>query len=122
MSTNSPTHLDINARIIERAKALGASLAGIASVTPLKKSPSYAVYDKAPYYYGYEKVVWPVEAKSVLVLALVHDPSEPEPDYWEYKPGRTPGNRQLASIAEGLKEWMTKELGINSRPLPYRVE
>jgi epoxyqueuosine reductase len=78
MHTNSRTSPDITTRIIEKAKALGASLAGIASIAPLKNSPSYEVYDRSPYYEGYEKVEWPVDAKSVLVLALVHDPSEPE--------------------------------------------
>jgi epoxyqueuosine reductase len=99
---DSPTQSDMSARIIEKAKSLGASLAGIASIAPLKSSPSYEIYDKAPYYEGYEKVEWPLEAKSVLVLALAHDPSEPELDYWDCKPCRTSGNRQLASVAESL--------------------
>lgn len=122
MHTNSRTSPDITTRIIEKAQALGASLAGIASIAPLKNSPSYEVYDKSPYYEGYEKVEWPVDAKSVLVLALVHDPSEPELDWWDYKPGRTPGNRQLMRIAKSLKGWMDEELSINARTLPYRVE
>ncbi|MFQ5811640.1 MAG: epoxyqueuosine reductase [Anaerolineae bacterium] len=108
--------------IIKKAKSLGASLAGIASVASLKDSPSYAIYDQSPYYESYEKVEWPVEAKSVLVLALLHDPSEPELDWWDDKPGRTPGNRQLMSMAKSLKQWMNDEFGINARPLPYRVE
>lgn len=119
---NSLTHPDINALIIGKAKVFRASLAGIASIIPLKASPSYAIYDKSPYYEGYERVEWPGEAKSVLVLALVHEPSEPELDYWDYRPGRTPGNRRLASMAESLERWMKEELSINARPLPYRVE
>jgi len=55
------------------------------------------------------------------VLALVHESSEPELDYWDYKPGRTPGNRQLASMAESLKQWMNKELSINARLLWWLV-
>lgn len=116
------SHSDISTYIIEKAQALGASLAGIASIEPLKNSPSYEIYDKSPYYEGYEKVEWPVEAKSVLALALLHDPSKPELDWWDYKPGRTPGNRQLIGIAKNLQQWMKKEFRIHASPLPYRVE
>ena len=72
---NSPTDPDMSARIIRKAKSLGASLAGIADIAALKSSASYEIYDKAPYYEGYEKVEWPMEARSVLVLGLAHDPS-----------------------------------------------
>lgn len=113
---------DIAAHIVEKAKVFGASLAGIASVAPLKNSPSYEIYAKSPYYKGHGKVEWPVAAKSVLVLALVHDSSEPELDWWDYNPGGTRGNRQLISMAKSLKRWMKKEFGISARPLPYKVE
>ena len=119
---NSHTHPDITTHIIEKAIAFGASLAGIASVASLKNSPSYEVYDRSPYYQGYEGAAWPAEAKSVLVLALAHDPSEPELDWWDYRPGRTRGNRQLMSIANSLKQWLNEEFSINAHPLPYRVE
>ncbi|MFQ5875915.1 MAG: epoxyqueuosine reductase, partial [Dehalococcoidia bacterium] len=112
----------MNIHLIEKAKEVGASLAGIASVAQLKNSPSYAIYDKSPYYDGYEGVVWPTEARSVLVLALLHRPSEPELDWWDYKPGRTPGNRQLMKMAKNLKQWLHEEFSINAWPLPYRVE
>lgn len=56
MSGNSSVRSGIGASIIEKALAHGASLAGIASIAPLKSSPSYEIYDKAPYYEGYEKV------------------------------------------------------------------
>lgn len=118
---NSLTHPDTSARIIGKAKALWPSLAGIASVAPLKASPSYKIFDKSPYYEGYEQVDWPVDAKSVLVLALVHKPSEPELDWWDYGPGRTPGNRRLMSISESLKEWLDKESGVNARLLGWLV-
>jgi len=114
---NSHTHPDMVTQIIEQAKAFGASLAGIASVALLKNSPSYEIYHQAPYYKGYEKVEWSVEARSVLVLALFHDPSQPELDWWDYGPGRTRGNRRLMSISESLKEWLDKEFGINARLL-----
>lgn len=107
----------ITTQIIEKAKTFGASLAGIASIVPFKESPSYEIYHQSPYYEGYEKVEWPVEARSVLVLALFHDPSQPELDWWDYGPGRTRGNRRLMSISESLKEWLDKEFGINARLL-----
>lgn len=56
MSGNSSVRSGISASIIEKALAHGASLAGIASIAPLKSSPSYEIYDKAPYYEGCEKV------------------------------------------------------------------
>jgi hypothetical protein len=43
---------DTLAAIIEKAKELGASLAGVASVAALRESKSYSVYEKSPYYAG----------------------------------------------------------------------
>ncbi len=118
MSSNIPS----TAQVVEMAKSLGASLAGIARIADLKKSPSYEVYHNTPYYGGYKKVEWPAEAKSVLVLALHHDPAEPELDYWDYKPYRTPGNRELMRIGKCLKQRLAEEYNINGRPLPYAVD
>jgi epoxyqueuosine reductase len=112
------TGLDTRSRIIHKARELGASLAGIASVAELQRSPSYSIYDESPYYDGYKGVEWPAYARSVLVLALVHSPSEPELDWWSDIPGRTKGNRQLVDIAESLTAW----LAIDAYPLPYRLE
>lgn len=115
-------HPGVSADILEKTLALGASLAGITRVAKLKGSPSYAIYHHNPYYEGYQGVEWPEEAKSVLVMALVHDLAHPEMDWWDYKPGRTLGNRKLQSIATQVQEWLQDELGIASQPLPYRVE
>jgi hypothetical protein len=122
MPRDRRTHPDLTVQIVEKAKALGASLAGITGVAPLKDSPSYEIYDKSPYYEGYERAEWPVEARSVLALALVHESSEPELDWWDYKPGRTPGLRRLISMAKHLRQWLSEEFNVNARPLPYRVE
>jgi epoxyqueuosine reductase len=105
------------ARIVERARELGASLAGIASVELLGHSPSYEACDQV-----YRRDEWPQQARSVLVLALLHDPSMPELDWWSMRPGGTLGNRQLARIAAGLMPWLARELGIHARPVPYGVE
>ncbi len=58
----------------------------------------------------------------MLVLAVVHNPSDPELDWWDDSPGGTPGNRQLISVAKNLKKWLAEEYNINGRPLPYKVE
>ena len=45
----------IEKTIVDKAKALGASLAGIASVKDLKASKSYEVYSKSPFYEEYDR-------------------------------------------------------------------
>jgi epoxyqueuosine reductase len=97
--------------IIEKARSLGATLAGIASTASLKNSQSYQVYGT---------VAWPAEAKSVLVLALVHKKTEPELDWWGV-PGGTTGNQRLKKISISLKKSLTTEFNINARALPYQL-
>lgn len=110
-------------RIVDEAKRLGATQAGLTAVDALKQSPSYAIYHESPYYAGYHGVTWPTEAKSVLVLALAHPEEEPELDWWsEQIPGRTPGNRILMLIARQLKDWLGSEMAIDSSPLAYSIE
>jgi epoxyqueuosine reductase len=87
MDTHNP---DVAAHIIiEKAKSFGASLAGIAEMDSLKTSPSHIHY----------QMEWPPEGKSALVLALAHQESEPELDWWGVE-GGTPGNRRLQDIAQ----------------------
>jgi epoxyqueuosine reductase len=97
--------------IIEKARSLGASLAGIAGTASLENSPSYQVYGK---------VDWLAEAKSVLVLALVHEKNEPELDWWGV-PGGTRGNQRLKKISIGLKKYLDDEFNINAQTLPYQL-
>jgi epoxyqueuosine reductase len=104
---------EIVSQVIQRAKAFGASLAGIASTVSLRDSPSYKMHGP---------VEWPVEARSVLVLALVHQVSQPELDWWDSKKGGTPGNRQLIRMAKSLKKCLKEEFKIRVWPLPYHVE
>jgi epoxyqueuosine reductase len=110
---NSYSPPAINTGIIKNAKALGASLAGLASVASLKDSPSHKVG---------RKLRWPVGAKSALVLALAHKMSEPELDSWDNKQGGTPGNRQMIRTAISLKQRLKEEFNINAQPVPYHVE
>ena len=109
--------------IVREARRIGATLAGLTSVDALKESPSYAIYHQSPYYDGYQGVVWPAEARSVLVLALAHPEEDPGLDWWsEQIPGRTPGNRILMRISRLMKEWLGSEMAIDASPLAYPIE
>ncbi len=113
----------IKKAIIEKAKELGASLAGIATVDDLKAAPSYAAYDKAPFYEEYKGVKWRDEHKSVLVWALVHPASEPVLDWWSMKvKGFTIGNGLMRLQSRSLRIWLGEEFGINALSLPYQIE
>jgi epoxyqueuosine reductase len=119
--------------IVDKAKELGASLAGIASIADLKASSSYEEYTKKPFYEEYERehpdyqkfkcVEWRAEHKSVLVWALVHPISEPVLDWWSRKvPGFTPGNRVMRTQSRKLRIWLGEDLGIKALSLPYQIE
>lgn len=109
--------------ILEKTKETGASLAGIARVADLKASPSYAVYDKKPFYSEYKGVTWDETYKSVLVWALYHPASEPIMDWWSMKvPGFTPGNRVLRDQSKNLRVWIETELHMKALSLPYQIE
>jgi epoxyqueuosine reductase len=113
----------IEKTIVEKAKELGASLAGIAAVADLKASVSYEIYDKKPFYEEYEGVKWRKEHTSVLVWALSHPASEPVLDWWSMKvPGFTPGNRVMRKQSRQLRIWLGEELGIQALSLPYQIE
>ena len=119
--------------IIDKAKELGASLAGIASIADLKESPSYKAYAANPFYESYppddpnyfkfKGVEWSDEHKSVLIWVLEHPISEPALDWWSMKvPGFTPGNRVMRRQSKQLRTWMGEELGIKALSLPYQIE
>jgi epoxyqueuosine reductase len=123
----------IEKTIIEKAKELGAPLAGIARIEDLKASKSYEVYSKKPFYEEYDHkdpnyfefkgVKWREEQKSVLVWALVHPASEPALDWWSMMvPGFTPGNGVMRMQSRKLRIWMDEELGIKALSLPYQIE
>lgn len=123
----------IEKTIVEKAKELGASLAGIATVDDLKASPSYEVYNESPFYEEYDRnspmyqefkgVEWREEHKSILVWALVHPASEPVLDWWSMKvKGFTPGQGVMRLQSRKLRIWMGEDLGINALSLPYQIE
>ena len=123
----------IEKTIVEKAKELGASAAGIATVDDLKASPSYEVYSESPFYEEYDRnspnyfefkgFKWREEHKSILVWALVHPASEPALDWWSMKvKGFTPGMGVMRLQSKKLRIWMGEDLGINALSLPYQVE
>ena len=119
-------------QIIEKAKAFGASLTGIANVEALKKSPSHLIYGELAEYRPVGnregrikpgEMVWPENAKSAIVIALWHPEEKPELDWWrDGYSGGTAGNRMLISINSKLSTWLEKEKGIKTTQLPYHVE
>lgn len=98
--------------ILERALDLGADLAGISHLEPLRGAHS-AQAAPAP--------ALPPRARSVLVLGLSHPEAEPALDWWG-GPGGTDGNRHLIRVARELAGWLEQDLGLGVWILPYHVE
>ena len=120
---------DKGAQIIEKARELGASMAGIASVDLLKRSPSHKVLAKLGFDIDgigsrrgatdLDGVRWPAKAKSAFVFAVSHPQDKPELDWWK---GGSPGNHILVSIGTQLSEWIEETFDINTYPVPYSVD
>ncbi len=124
---------DINARIIEEAINLGASVAGIANVAALKNSPSHFVFEKLDRYNGVGtknsgnlapgQIAWPDNVASAVVVGVEHPEDKPELDWWQDGlRGGTPGNRTLMDINFRLSDWLEKEKGYRTHKLPYYIE
>ena len=98
---------DVSDQIITMSRSLGASLAGIASVELLKKSPSHDIYTKIEPNQGVGsrdfvegikpgEVAWPSNAQSALVIALAHKEDDLEMDWWiEYEHDRESRGYQI---------------------------
>jgi epoxyqueuosine reductase len=104
---------DLSNRIIAKALSLGASLAGSATIRSIRRTPSHRATTGPD---------WPQTARSAVILALHHPAGEPSLDWWDSRSGKTPGNRELMRLVEGLCQWLEKELGLTPFPLPYGVE
>ncbi len=125
--------LDRGAQIIEKAKELGATMAGIASVELLKKAPSPELIrkigmevDKIRSNLGrwkdkFAEIKWPAKARSALVIALSHPEDKSELDDWN-PGGGSPGNNILVRINRELSVWIEETLGIKTHKLPYSIE
>ncbi|MBT0731985.1 hypothetical protein KH990_01135 [Methanoculleus bourgensis] len=97
---------------LERARELGADVAGAVPAARLTDCPS-AVAD------GYQGST--TDRGTYIVLGLYHDPEHPELDLWEEGRG-TPGDRILAGIGRDLAHWLQENYGIRTRVIPYQLE
>ena len=124
---------DINTQIIEQAINLGASVAGIANVEALKKSPSHFVFGKLDRYHPAgmkdsgnavsRQIAWPENAGSAVVVGVEHPEDKPELDWWQDGlRGGTGGNSLLLDINSRLSAWLEKEKGYKTHKLPYYIE
>ncbi len=124
------SRFELTEKIIAKARSLGASLAGIASVASLKTSPSHTLYrrignnlqDHAAEIRDGDvfEVAWPEDAVSVVVIGVEHNIERPELDWWDGK--GTSGNRILIDINKQLSAWIEETLGVTTYKLPYAVE
>jgi len=122
---------DKGAQIIEKAKEMGAAMAGIASVELLQKSPSHEILSKfgtkidgVHSFEGIEdfnEIKWPAKAKSALVISFYHPQDKPELD-WSNASGNTPGNLLLQRINRELSAWIEETLGIKTHKMFYWIE
>jgi len=116
-------------QIIEKARELGADLAGIASVALLEQSPSHELFNRigekidgvgfAPA--GFREINWPANMKSVLVIGVAHPQDKPELDWFEAR-GDSPGNKALIKVNRELSVWIEETFDIKTHKLPYWVE
>jgi epoxyqueuosine reductase len=127
---NSLSSSELTEKIVEKAKSLGAAIAGVASVESLKESPSHCIYPKIGMDLNVhwqdakddvkpDEVAWPVDAVSVVVIGVEHNADKPELDWWDGK--GTPGNRILIRINNKLSEWIENTLPVKTYKLPYFV-
>jgi epoxyqueuosine reductase len=104
-----PTKTD-TLHILKKAKSIGASLAGIASVSELQISPSHK---------SFGAIQWPSRGESLLVLALEHNKNDPDMDWWGVEDG-TSGNRLLKNISMELKTYLYDEFNEKAWLLQYQ--
>jgi epoxyqueuosine reductase len=122
---------EFTATVVEKAKSLGASVAGVADVGTLKESPSHLIYPKigmhsevpwqdAPEEALHHEVEWPADAVSAVVIGVEHPVDRPELDWYDGK--GTPGNRILIRITKELSAWLEETFSVKSYRPPYFIE
>jgi epoxyqueuosine reductase len=128
---NSLSSSQLTEKIVEKAKSLGANIAGVASVESLKESPSHRIYPKIGMNLNVhwqevkddpkpDETAWPADAVSAVVFGVAHSASEPWLDWWDGK--GTPGNRILVQINKKLSKWIENTFSVKTYKLPYFVE
>jgi epoxyqueuosine reductase len=123
---------DMAREIIAKAKALGATMAGIADVESLKGAPSSELLRTAgtridgvhwkPGEAAVTEIRWPENAASALIIAVAHPEEEPGLDYWADTRGGTHGNRILMDINRKLSSWIDETFHIKTHRMPYGVD
>ena len=127
---NSLSSSELTEKIVDKAKSLGAAIAGVASVESLNGSPSHRIYPKIgmnlQVHWREAKddvkphaVAWPADAVYVVVIGVEHNADKPELDWWDGK--GTPGNRTLIRINNKLSEWIENTFSVKTYKLPYFV-
>ena len=94
--------------VLDKAKALGASLAGIVQLDEAVRARIELPNEVDPTH----------RFTVLLVLALAHDEAQPELDWWG-GPGGTEGNRRLQEISAAVKRILAQEYDVHSHILPY---
>ncbi len=114
---------DVVKQIIEKAKEMGAAMAGIASTELLKESPSHqllrTVGNEIDGISFSHSTRWPGGAMSALIMAISHPLDKPELDWWSAK--NSPGNHLLHKTNKEMSIWIEEELGIETHILNYSV-
>lgn len=126
--------LELRAELLEKVRAFGADLAGVASIDRLKNGPSERLFpnmkDHSRDHFAEEittglphgSVYWEPDTASVIVFAVAHPSEKPELDWWcgEIDP---PGNKRLLAVSRAFKRWMAEaHPDIAVYPKRYHVE
>lgn len=118
---------------MDRAKELGADLAGVAGVEDLRRASAYNLRQQtrgrmvidgagsADWTQPSGRVAWPDRARSVVVIGVHHPSHKPELDWW-YGHSDPPGNKLLRGIIDDLCSWLTAVHQVGVFHLPYHLE
>lgn len=123
----------LSSMLIAKALEFGASSAGIANISDLKKMPSFVMTPQRPHIERVGAVenetglpegvvAWPEGMKSCLVITYYHPEEDPYLDCWlDWK--NPPGNVKLAQIIKVVKGWLDQqESSVPAIPMNYYVE
>ena len=122
---------EITGLILNKAKELGADIAGVAPLSKVIASPSVQLASiigphdigKGDGDYKATDAAWLYQSyKSIVVVGLAHPPEKPELDWWHGNK-QPPGNRFLWKVVDKLSYWVKDLLkGVAVLNVPYHVE
>ena len=117
---------DLKQLIKDRALALGADAAGIASWAEVRAGPSRAIQPHLSSYEGVGVSKAPAASQempqpgSLLVVALAHPTKQLALDWWQsHLARRTMGNHILVEITQGVAAYLESQHEIKAWDLPY---